>query len=162
VFGLGWPEILMLVVIALLVFGPEKLPQAAQQAARALRELRRLANNAKADLRSNLGPEFADFDPADLHPRNFVRKHLLDDLERDWNATPATAAKKIRSPRSPSSGWARSRRTTPRRPDRARSSGRASGVSPPGRSVRPEGPGRGPGVHVSRRGPAKHMPLRPA
>jgi len=91
VFGLGWPEILMLVVIALLVFGPEKLPQAAQQAARALRELRRLANNAKADLRSNLGPEFADFDPADLHPRNFVRKHLLDDLERDWNATPATA-----------------------------------------------------------------------
>ncbi|HEX8004928.1 MAG TPA: twin-arginine translocase TatA/TatE family subunit, partial [Trebonia sp.] len=33
-FGLGWPEIIALVVIALLVFGPEKLPQAASQAGR--------------------------------------------------------------------------------------------------------------------------------
>lgn len=84
-FGLGWMEIGALIVIALLVFGPEKLPQAAAQAGRTLRNLRRMANNAREDLRAGLGPEFADFDPADLNPRNFVRKHLLDDLEDDWN-----------------------------------------------------------------------------
>lgn len=84
-FGLGWPEILALVVIALLVFGPEKLPQAASQAGRTLRQLRQMANNARADLETNLGPEFANFDPADLNPKNFVRKHLLDDVEKDWN-----------------------------------------------------------------------------
>ena len=67
-FGLGWPEVLALVVIALLVFGPEKLPQ--------------------ADLRANLGPEFADFDPADLNPKRFVRKHLIDDLEEEWQRSP--------------------------------------------------------------------------
>ncbi|MEU8267374.1 sec-independent translocase [Sphaerisporangium sp. NPDC049002] len=84
-FGLGWPEVLALVVIALLVFGPEKLPQAAKQAGGMLRQVRQMANNAKADLQDNLGPEFANFDPTDLHPKNFVRKHLLQDLEDDWN-----------------------------------------------------------------------------
>ncbi|TYB56756.1 Sec-independent protein translocase subunit TatB [Nonomuraea sp. PA05] len=84
-FGLGWMEIGALIVIALLVFGPERLPQAAAQAGKTLRNLRRMANNARDDLRAGLGPEFQNFDPADLNPRNFVRKHLLDDLEDDWN-----------------------------------------------------------------------------
>ncbi|GAB2945791.1 sec-independent translocase [Nonomuraea fastidiosa] len=84
-FGLGWMEVGALIVIALLVFGPDKLPQAAAQAGRTLRNLRRMANNAREDLRAGLGPEFQNFDPADLNPRNFVRKHLLDDLEDDWN-----------------------------------------------------------------------------
>jgi sec-independent protein translocase protein TatB len=85
VFGLGWAEIGALIVIALLVFGPDRLPQAAAQAGRTLRNLRRMANSAREDLRSGLGPEFSNFDPADLNPRTFVRKHLLDDIEEDWN-----------------------------------------------------------------------------
>ncbi|MCK2213038.1 sec-independent translocase [Actinomadura sp. ATCC 31491] len=87
-FGLGWGEIAALVVLALLVFGPDKLPQAAAQAGRTLRNLRRMANNAREDLRAGLGPEFQNFDPADLNPRTFVRKHLLDDLEDTWNDKP--------------------------------------------------------------------------
>ncbi|GAA2652025.1 MULTISPECIES: sec-independent translocase [Nonomuraea] len=90
-FGLGWMEVGALVVIALLVFGPDRLPQAAAQAGRTLRNLRRMATNARDDLRSGLGPEFSDFDPADLNPKNFVRKHLLDDVEDSWNATPTSA-----------------------------------------------------------------------
>jgi sec-independent protein translocase protein TatB len=78
-------EVGALIVIALLVFGPDKLPQAASQAGKTLRNLRRMANNARDDLRAGLGPEFKDFDPADLNPKNFVRKHLLDDIEDDWN-----------------------------------------------------------------------------
>ncbi|GAA4230012.1 sec-independent protein translocase protein TatB [Streptosporangium album] len=91
-FGLGWPEIVALVVIALLVFGPEKLPQAAAQAGKTLRNLRQMANNAKSDLQAGLGPEFADFDPADLNPKNFVRKHLTGELEDDWNRSSTSTA----------------------------------------------------------------------
>ncbi|MFD0884586.1 sec-independent translocase [Streptosporangium algeriense] len=91
-FGLGWPEILALVVIALLVFGPEKLPQAAAQAGRTLRSLRQMANNAKQDLQAGLGPEFANFDPTDLNPKNFVRKHLTGDLEDEWRGATAGVA----------------------------------------------------------------------
>ncbi|MFI9556946.1 sec-independent translocase [Nonomuraea endophytica] len=87
-FGLGWAEIGALVVIGLLVFGPDKLPQVASQAGQTLRNLRRMATNARDDLRSGLGPEFSNFDPADLNPKNFVRKHLLDDVEDSWNDRP--------------------------------------------------------------------------
>jgi sec-independent protein translocase protein TatB len=69
-------------VIALVVFGPHELPKIAQQAGRALRDLRRIAEGAKADLREGLGPEFQDFDFEDLNPRRFVQKHLLDDMDR--------------------------------------------------------------------------------
>lgn len=91
-FNLGWLEIGALIVIGLLVFGPDKLPQVASQAGRTLRNLRRMANNARDDLRAGLGPEFQDFDPADLNPRNFVRKHLLDETEDAWNTPPGAPA----------------------------------------------------------------------
>ena len=80
VFDLSIPKLLVLAVIALVIFGPNELPKIASQAGKALRDLRRIAEGAKNDLREGLGPEFADFDLEDLHPKRFVQKHLLDDL----------------------------------------------------------------------------------
>jgi sec-independent protein translocase protein TatB len=82
VFDLSVTKILVLAVIALIVFGPNELPKVAAQAGRMLRDLRKIAEGAKADLREGLGPEFQDFDFEDLHPKNFVRKHLFDDEEQ--------------------------------------------------------------------------------
>jgi sec-independent protein translocase protein TatB len=79
VFDLSLTKLLVLAVIALVVFGPKELPKIAAQAGRALRDLRRIAEGAKADLREGLGPEFQDFDFDDLNPRRFVQKHLLDE-----------------------------------------------------------------------------------
>jgi sec-independent protein translocase protein TatB len=79
VFDLSLTKLLVLAVIALLVFGPNELPKIAAQAGRALRDLRRIAEGAKADLKEGLGPEFQDFDFEDLNPRRFVQKHLLDE-----------------------------------------------------------------------------------
>jgi sec-independent protein translocase protein TatB len=79
VFDLSITKIAILLVLAMVIFGPEQIPKLAQQAGRALRDLRKLADNATRDLKEGLGPEFADFDVTDLHPKNFVRKHLLDD-----------------------------------------------------------------------------------
>lgn len=80
-FDLSLTKLLVLGVIAVVIFGPEQLPRIAAQAARALRDLRRLAEGATRDLREGLGPEFAEFEVTDLHPKNFVRKHLLDGLD---------------------------------------------------------------------------------
>jgi sec-independent protein translocase protein TatB len=82
-FDLSITKILVLGIIGLVVFGPDQLPRIAAQAGRALRDLRRLADRARADLADNLGPEFHDFDLNDLNPRAFVRKHFLDDLNDD-------------------------------------------------------------------------------
>ena len=82
-FDLSFTKLLVLAVIALVIFGPDQLPKIASQAGKMLRDLRGMAEQARADLTDGLGPEFADFDVADLNPRTFVRKHLLDDLDGD-------------------------------------------------------------------------------
>jgi sec-independent protein translocase protein TatB len=90
VFDVGLGEAALLLILALVIFGPDQLPKVASQAGRALRQLRAMANSAKEDLREGLGPEFADFDVNDLNPRRFVQKHLLDDMD-DFDQNTVTA-----------------------------------------------------------------------
>jgi sec-independent protein translocase protein TatB len=86
VFDLFLPKLLVLAVIALVVFGPDKLPKIASQAGRALRHLRQIAEGARNDLREGLGPEFSGFDIEDLNPKRLVRKHLFDGPHPDHGA----------------------------------------------------------------------------
>jgi sec-independent protein translocase protein TatB len=80
---LNFTKVLLLGVIALIVFGPERLPVMAAQAGRALRELRKLLDGAKSELQENLPPEFSQLDIADLNPKRFVRKHVLEEITGD-------------------------------------------------------------------------------
>jgi sec-independent protein translocase protein TatB len=83
VFEADFAKLAVLGVLALLIFGPERLPAMAAQAGQFLRELRRMAEGAKSELQENLGPEFSNFDINDLNPKHFVRKHLVDELTGD-------------------------------------------------------------------------------
>ena len=82
-FDIGPGEFVALAVIAIIVVGPDKLPRYAADAARLLRNLRRMANDARAEVTRELGPELGDLSVRDLDPRTMVRKHLLDPLELD-------------------------------------------------------------------------------
>ncbi|BEP12077.1 Sec-independent protein translocase protein TatB [Acidothermaceae bacterium B102] len=89
-FGIGWPELLVIMAIGLIVVGPERLPKYAEDAGRLLRQLRRLAEDASVDLKAELGPEMADLnlsDLRDMHPRRMVQKYLFEDLEDDLAAS---------------------------------------------------------------------------
>lgn len=77
--SVGWGEIGVLLVVALFVIGPERLPSIAADAGRGLRKLRSAVKGMTDDLKTELGPEFQDVDLASLHPRTFVQKHLLSD-----------------------------------------------------------------------------------
>ncbi|MFJ1745218.1 sec-independent translocase [Streptomyces sp. NPDC088116] len=74
----GGLELVTIVVLAILVFGPEKLPKVIQDASRFIRKIREFSESAKEDIRSELGPEFKDFEFEDLNPKAFVRKQLMD------------------------------------------------------------------------------------
>ena len=80
-FDVGAPELLVLVVIAVILFGPEKLPEFARKAARVIRYVRSMAGNAQEQLSKELGPEFSDLDVRDLNPKAFIQKHLMDDVD---------------------------------------------------------------------------------
>lgn len=74
----GALELIALVILAVLVFGPEKLPKVIQDVSGFMRKVRSFSDNARDDIRSELGPEFKDFDFEDLNPKTFARKHLVD------------------------------------------------------------------------------------
>ncbi|AEW96363.1 MULTISPECIES: sec-independent translocase [Streptomycetaceae] len=77
-FDIGPLKLVTLVLLAVIVFGPDKLPKLIQDVARMIRKLRAFSDNAKEDIRKELGPEFKDFEFEDLNPKTFVRKNLLD------------------------------------------------------------------------------------
>jgi sec-independent protein translocase protein TatB len=87
-FGISAPEFLVLVAVAAVVLGPERLPSYAQQLGRLVRELRRMAQGATAQVRNEMGPEFEDIDwrkldPRQYDPRRIVREALADTWDPD-------------------------------------------------------------------------------
>jgi sec-independent protein translocase protein TatB len=75
------PEFLLLLVLAVILFGPERLPDLARTAARVVRYVGSLGGCAEVLVRLELGPGFEDLDLRDLNPKAFVQKHLLEDVE---------------------------------------------------------------------------------
>ncbi|WP_433658843.1 Sec-independent protein translocase protein TatB [Nocardia sp. CA-128927] len=84
--NIGWSEMMILLVAALVILGPERLPGAVRWTTRSLRQVRDYASGATAQLKDELGPEFEDLRKplADLNelrgmsPRSMVTKHLLN------------------------------------------------------------------------------------
>lgn len=79
--GIGLPELMVIAVVAVVVFGPDRLPEFARQAGRMVRQLRKLAHSAQSQLREELGPEYADLKLTDLDPRQVIRQHVLEAIQ---------------------------------------------------------------------------------
>jgi sec-independent protein translocase protein TatB len=95
VFGVSGFEFVILAVLALLVFGPDRLPSIAADAGRMIRQLRKMAQEAREEV-SGVFPELDDLGLADLDPRQFVRRQLLDekdDLDAALDGRPTPVAK---------------------------------------------------------------------
>ena len=84
--NIGWGEMLLLLVIGLVVLGPERLPGAIRWTTGAIRQTRDYLSGATSQLREELGPEFDDLrQPLSelqklrgMSPRAALTKHLLD------------------------------------------------------------------------------------
>ena len=93
-------ELAVIALLAVILIGPERLPEYAQQLARLVRNLRRLSQDASDRVRAELGPELDDLDlrsldPRQYDPRRIVRDALREDLARP---TPAPCAPAGRAP----------------------------------------------------------------
>lgn len=74
-------EILLLLVLAIVILGPSRLPEYAAKLARGVRGLRDLAEGAKSHIQQEMGPAFDDvnwsqLDPRQYDPRRIVREAL--------------------------------------------------------------------------------------
>ena len=75
--NLGWAELAVLAVLAMLIFGPERLPKVAADAGRLLRELRRMASGVTDDIRNEMGIDLDEI--RKLDPRRFLDDALDDE-----------------------------------------------------------------------------------
>ena len=96
-FDINGGEFIILIVVALVVLGPERLPQYATQLAKLVREARTFALRAREQVREEMGEEFDDvdwkaLDPRRYDPRRIVREALLDDSPLDADSPVAGGA----------------------------------------------------------------------
>ncbi|NLE96453.1 MAG: Sec-independent protein translocase subunit TatB [Propionibacterium sp.] len=79
-FGIDAVELVLIVVVAILLFGPDKMPEYSRKAARIFVYLKNIANNTQSTLRDQLGPEYSDLELKDLNPKAFIAKHLSQEV----------------------------------------------------------------------------------
>ena len=80
--NIGWGEIVFIAVIALFIFGPERLPHVAKEAADGLKKVRRALTGVREQVNESLGDDLAhlrDLDLRQYHPKTFIRNQLLVD-----------------------------------------------------------------------------------
>ena len=107
-FDIGPIKLVALVILAVVIFGPDKLPKLVAEAMGFIRKIREFSESAKQDIRKELGPEFQDFEFEDLNPKTFVRKQLaahgdefglgeLQDLKNGFSKDASAATAAVRS-----------------------------------------------------------------
>ncbi len=97
-FDVGILELAMIALVAVIVLGPDKLPDLARQAAQLIHRARLMATSARDELRNELGPEYADLQLRDLDPRTIVRKHITEamlEVDRDEGQKPTLPAGQV-------------------------------------------------------------------
>jgi sec-independent protein translocase protein TatB len=97
--SIGWGEIIVLALAALFIFGPERLPDLAKDAASGLKRVRSAVTGIREQVNDSLGddlPELRDLDLRKYHPKTFIRDQLLADDDgptvHRGSASGATAA----------------------------------------------------------------------
>ncbi|HET8591430.1 MAG TPA: Sec-independent protein translocase protein TatB, partial [Nakamurella sp.] len=93
-FGLSWDRIILILLVALFVIGPERIPTAVSWVMQSLRKVRSMAAGAQAELRSQIGPELEELRRQvaelqslkelgelralrELNPRTIIGKNIL-------------------------------------------------------------------------------------
>ena len=103
-FGITGGEAIIILIVALVIIGPERVPEYAQKFKELVKTIRGYATGATEDLKETLGPEFSDMDwrkldPRQYDPRVIVREALMeDDQERASGSTTSTAVTSVAAP----------------------------------------------------------------
>lgn len=87
VFGINGNEFLVIILVAVIVVGPQRLPEYTRKLTQLVRQLRVFLDNARSQIAEEVGPEMADLDLSSLDPRQYdPRKIVRDALGEDIDA----------------------------------------------------------------------------
>ena len=98
VFGINGNEFLVIILVAVIVVGPQRLPEYTRKLTQLVRQLRVFLDNARSQIAEDVGPEMADLDLSSLDPRQYdPRKIVRDALGEDIDAIREDLAHPFRS-----------------------------------------------------------------
>ncbi|GIG36388.1 twin-arginine translocase TatA/TatE family subunit [Cellulomonas pakistanensis] len=90
-FGINGGELLVILVVAVLVIGPTRLPRYAEQLARLTKQARHFLADTRRRVDDELGDEVKDIDWAALDPRKYDPRRIVRDALLDPEPAPAGA-----------------------------------------------------------------------
>ena len=102
--SIGWGEIIVLGLAALFIFGPERLPTLAKDAAAGLKKVREAITGVREQVNDSFGDDLAELRDLDLrkyHPKTFIRTQLLGDDEAPTSSRVTAAAARPRDHATP-------------------------------------------------------------
>lgn len=100
--GISFEKILLIGLIAVLLVGPERLPQYAESFARLVRRAGEFLRDTRSRVRDEMGPEIGDVDWRKLDPRQYDPRRIIRDalFEDEAAAAPGAAATTLAEPRT--------------------------------------------------------------
>ena len=81
-FGITGGEAIIILIVALVIIGPERVPEYAQKFKELVKTIRGYATGATEDLKATLGPEFSDMDWRTLDPRQYDPRVIVREALR--------------------------------------------------------------------------------
>ncbi|MDO4241749.1 MAG: twin-arginine translocase TatA/TatE family subunit [Microbacteriaceae bacterium] len=95
--GISFEKLMLIMLLAIILIGPDKLPAYAQKLAQLVRSLRQMSQSAKERMREEMGEDFSEeewrkLDPRQYMPSNIVRNALAEDRAAERRATGAARA----------------------------------------------------------------------
>ena len=101
--GIGLPELIIILIVAVIVVGPKRLPEVAVQIARVIRQLRGYATDVTAQMRSELDELTREYEQVRKELREFrqVATKDLDSVSREVDRTARDVSAVIESSAEP-------------------------------------------------------------
>ena len=123
VFGINGPEFFLLLIIGILVIGPQRLPEYTQKLANLVKEVRRMASGAREQIKEEVGIDIDDvdwkkYDPRQYDPRRIIKEALLDDDTKPLSGGAPAAVAAVAGAGAVATGAVAAGGTTPSRPER--------------------------------------------
>ena len=111
--SIGWPEIFVIVLLGIIVIGPERMPEVIKDVRAAIYAARKAINNAKAELNGEMGSITSEFDDirgpltqaaqwTRLGSKGAITKALFDGDDSAWDDfNPKKMAENVKTATAP-------------------------------------------------------------
>ncbi len=87
IFGVGLPEVTVILILALLIFGPKKLPELGKQLGKTLKSLKKASNEFQNEIDQVMNEEDKDESPKSIegNQSNKITQEKIDSENKNFS-----------------------------------------------------------------------------